>query len=98
MEPGPGPSVDLPAGRGIDNCNGLQLAAASMAPSPAADQLHGSHPALTGHDVGVQRGAYLQADFTPAARQADFTPAARGVLITGHDATTGERMQVGCVT
>jgi hypothetical protein len=68
---------------------GFQVAAASMVPPPNAYQPNASHQTLDGHDIREQRGAYLQADFTPAARV---------VLITGHDATTGERMRVECVT
>jgi hypothetical protein len=63
---------------------GLQLAAASMLPSPAADQLDGS-----GHDIREQRAAFLQAWPMSSTRM---------VLITGQDSATGDRMQVECLT
>jgi hypothetical protein len=67
----------------------LQMAAASMVSSVAADELDGSHQALDSHAIREQRGALVQAASMSSIRM---------VLITGEDATTGDRMQVECAT
>jgi hypothetical protein len=67
---------------------GFLLATASMGPAPAVDQVDGNYAALSGHDAWMQRGAFLQAPMSST----------RTVLITGHDAATGERVQLECVT
>jgi hypothetical protein len=69
--------------------HGLELAAAAMVPSIAADELDGSDQALDRHGIREQRGALPQAAHTSSTGM---------VLITGQDATTGDRMQVECVT
>jgi hypothetical protein len=68
---------------------GLQLGAAATVSSAAADQLDGSYQALDGHGIGEQRGALLQAASTSSTGM---------ILITGQDATTGDRMQMECIT
>src|SRR5207247_2611655 len=68
---------------------GLELVAASMVPPPATDRLGGSYQTLDGHDTRDQRSALLQAASMSSTRM---------VLITGEDATTGDRMQVECAT
>jgi hypothetical protein len=68
---------------------GLELAAAAMVPSVAADELDRSDQAPDSHDIRELRGALLQAASTSSTGM---------VLITGQDATTGDRIQVECVT
>ncbi len=68
---------------------GLQLAAASIVPTVADGQHNGSYQGLDGDDIREQRAALLQAASTSLARM---------VLITGLDATTGDRTQVECLT
>ncbi len=68
---------------------GFQLAVASMGPVPAVDRADGKHAVVSRHDGWVLRGAFLQAASMSSTRM---------VLITGHDAATGERMQLECVT
>jgi hypothetical protein len=68
---------------------GLQLAAASMVPSTAADQRGGSYQALDSQVIREQRSALLQ----PASASST-----RMVLITGEDGTTGDRRQLECAT
>jgi hypothetical protein len=63
---------------------GPRLAAESTVPPRAADQLDRSS-----HDAWEQRGVLLQAASSSSSRM---------VLITGRDATTGDRMQLECRT
>jgi hypothetical protein len=68
---------------------GIQLAAVSMWSVPVVDGPDEKSAALSRHDAGVPRGVFLSAASIPSTRT---------VMITGHEAATGERMQVECVT
>jgi hypothetical protein len=70
---------------------GLELAAAPLVPSgtATADQLDASKQFLGSHEVNEQRGALLLAASASSPRI---------VLMTGQDATTGDRMQMECIT